>query len=139
MKPGDLQTAIQISDSLLQEGQGMHGGFGRDSTFNNMAAAGPDFKRGFTDAAPVGNVDITPTLLHVLGFDTGNQRAWAGRVLSEALAGGPAAASPPIRYLRSAAANGTQTMIAYQEHAGVRYLQRGCVVASATADDEACR
>ncbi len=139
MKPGDLQSAVQISDSLLQEGQGMHGGFGRDSTFNNMAAAGPDFKRGFADAAPAGNIDIARTLVHVLGFDAANQRTWTGRVLAEALAGGPAAASPPLRYLRSAPANGTQTIIAYQEHGGVRYLQRGCFVAAGTADDDACR
>jgi hypothetical protein len=38
---------------------GMHGGFGRDQTYNNMAAIGPDFKAGFVDAAPVSNADIT--------------------------------------------------------------------------------
>jgi arylsulfatase A-like enzyme len=62
LDPGDLQTAIQISDTVLQEGQGMHGGFGRDSTYNNMAAVGPDFKNGFVDRAPVSNADIVPTL-----------------------------------------------------------------------------
>ena len=46
LNPNDLQSAIQLSDTGLQEGQGMHGGFGRDSTFNNMAAIGPDFKPG---------------------------------------------------------------------------------------------
>jgi hypothetical protein len=56
--PGDLQSAVQISDTFYQEGQGMHGGFGRDSTFNSMAALGPDFKRGFTDDVPVSNADI---------------------------------------------------------------------------------
>ncbi|MDP9050835.1 MAG: alkaline phosphatase family protein, partial [Acidobacteriota bacterium] len=29
---GDLQSAVQVSDTTLQEGQGMHGGFGRDQT-----------------------------------------------------------------------------------------------------------
>jgi hypothetical protein len=28
----------------------MHGSLGRDNTFNNMAAIGPDFKRGFVDS-----------------------------------------------------------------------------------------
>src|SRR6266542_951269 len=113
MNPADLQAAIQISDTLLQEGQGMHGGFGRDSTFNNMAAAGPDFKQRYVDSAPAGNIDITPTLVNVLGFDTASRSAWTGRVLSESLASGPPAAAPPVRYLRSAAAaSGTQTIIA---------------------------
>ena len=49
LNPDDLLTAIQISDSTFQEGQGMHGGFGRDSTFNNMAAMGPDFKTRYAD------------------------------------------------------------------------------------------
>ena len=66
--PGDLQSAIQISDAVLQDGQGMHGGFGRDSTYNNMAAIGPDFKPRSIDPAPVGNADIAPTLAHLLEF-----------------------------------------------------------------------
>ena len=59
-----LGTAIQVSDTSLQEGQGMHGGFGRDCTFNFMAAIGPDFKKHFVDGSPVSNADITPTLAH---------------------------------------------------------------------------
>ena len=46
---GDLQSGVQIADTTLQEGQGNHGGFGRDQTWNNMAAMGPDFKAGFVD------------------------------------------------------------------------------------------
>ena len=38
---GDLQSAAQVSDTTLQEGQGLHGGCGRDQTYNNMAAIGP--------------------------------------------------------------------------------------------------
>ena len=61
LNPDDLQTAVQIADTVLQEGQGMHGGLGRDSTYNNMAAIGPDFKQRFTDTAPASNADIAPT------------------------------------------------------------------------------
>jgi arylsulfatase A-like enzyme len=132
----DVQTAIQVSDSSLQEGQGMHGGFGRDQTFNNMAAMGPDFKAGFADAAPVGNADITPTLAHILGFKAMPKGALNGRVLSEALADGQTAGAPAVQTLRSAEANGHVTLLLYQEFGGVRYLDAACFVAPAAA---ACR
>jgi hypothetical protein len=104
-----------------------------------MAAVGPDFKRGFVDPAPVGNADITPTLAHLLGFDLSKSAPPAGRVLFEALAGRPSAAAGPVRYLRSAPANGKQTIVAYQEHGGVRYPDRGCFVTPTTQDADACR
>src|SRR5260370_8840981 len=36
-----LLTRVEISDSSLQEGQGMHGSLSRADTFNNMIAFGP--------------------------------------------------------------------------------------------------
>jgi arylsulfatase A-like enzyme len=139
LDPADLQTAIQVSDASLQEGQGMHGGFGRDSTYNNMAAMGPDFKRGFVDPAPVGNGDVVPTLAHVLGFDLPKNGSMVGRVLLEALAAGPTAPADRVQYQRSAPAHGKQTILLYREHRGVRYLDTGCFVAPATSDADACR
>jgi hypothetical protein len=85
---GDLQSAAQISDTTLQEGQGMHGGFGRDQTFNNMAAMGPDFKMGFVDDSPIGNIDIAPTLARIMGLDLPSVGSLKGRVLEEAFVGG---------------------------------------------------
>src|SRR6185437_8118966 len=85
---GDVQSGAQIADTTLQEGQGNHGGFGRDQTWNNMAAMGPDFKAGFVDRAPVGNIDIAQTLAHILGVELPSTGSLKGRVLSEALAGG---------------------------------------------------
>ena len=137
--PGNVQTAAQFSDTGLQEGQGMHGGFGRDSTWNNMAAIGPDFKKGFVDEAPVSNADITPTLAHVLGFEMKPNGRLQGRVAREALAGGPAApAVEPARQV-SAAANGTQTVLLYQELAGVRYLDAGCFSTPQKSATTTCR
>jgi hypothetical protein len=46
----------------------MHGSFGRDNTFNNMAAIGPDFKKEYEDPSLVSNMDTTPTLAYLLGF-----------------------------------------------------------------------
>ena len=36
----------------------MHGAIGRDNTFNNMAAMGPDFKKHAVVRTPVSNADI---------------------------------------------------------------------------------
>ena len=65
----NLQTGIEIADSTLQEGQGMHGTLARADTFNNIAAIGPDFKAGYIDVVPMSNADIAPTLASILGIN----------------------------------------------------------------------
>jgi hypothetical protein len=128
--PGDLQSAAQISDTTLQEGQGMHGGFGRDQTFNNMAAIGPDFKSGFVDEAPMGNIDIAPTLAKILGIAMPSIGSLKGRVLQEALASGEGAKVGEVKTMVSAPAqNGIRTVLEYQEASGVRYYDRACLIA----------
>ncbi len=128
-KPGDLQSALQISDTNLQEGQGMHGGFGREQTWNNMAAIGPDFKTGFVDRTPVGNIDIAPTLAHILELDMPSVGKLRGRVAEEAFKHGETAAIPQGQVMVSApAANGFSTVMNYQEMNGVRYYDRACFV-----------
>lgn len=114
----------------------MHGGFGREQTWNNMAAIGPDFKKNFIDPFPVGNVDIVPTLAHILSIDMPSTGSLRGRVTSEALAGNDAgahsgadAAKPEAKVqISSPAANGFRTILEYQEAHGVRYLDRACFV-----------
>src|SRR5262249_44509962 len=59
-----LLCAVEIADTGLQQGQGMHGSFSRADTMNFMAAAGPDFRRGFADEAPVSNADVGLTIAH---------------------------------------------------------------------------
>ncbi|MEO7030474.1 MAG: alkaline phosphatase family protein [Acidobacteriaceae bacterium] len=128
-KLGDLQSAAQISDTRLQEGQGMHGGFGRDQTLNNMAALGPDFKRGFVDESPMGNIDIVPTLAHVLGFELPSVGTLRGRVLTEALIGTRPGSNAAKQTLTSQpAANGMRTVLEYEEFEGVRYAVRACAL-----------
>jgi len=141
LNPDDLQTAIQVSDTTLQEGQGMHGGFGRDSTFNNMAAMGPDFKTRYADPLPASNVDITPTLAQILGLTMKPNGKLTGRVLAEALSGASASpAAGPVQYLRSTTANGKQTLLIYQEYNGKRYLTAACFVeADASTSPDVCR
>ena len=91
-----IMSEVQIADYVLQQGQGMHGSFGRGNTFNFMAAIGPDFKKQFVDQAPISNADIAPTLAQILGFVIISKGELKGRVLREALAGGP----PTISFQR---------------------------------------
>src|SRR3954464_11411156 len=45
--------SVEVADTVLRQGQGMHGSFSRGDTMNFMAAAGPDFKAGYADMLPV--------------------------------------------------------------------------------------
>jgi arylsulfatase A-like enzyme len=134
LKNGDLQSGIQVSDTNLQEGQGMHGGFGRDQTWNNMAAIGPDFKKGFVDPDPVGNIDITPTVAAILGIDMPSIGTLKGRVMTEALTGSPQPgktnpATTNKVMISAPSANGRRTILNYQQHNGVLYYDRACMIA----------
>ena len=64
-----------------------HGGMSPWNVRNTLVAWGVDFKKGATVTAPAGNVDMAPTVLAVLGID--ECHGMDGRVLAEALAGGP--------------------------------------------------
>ena len=128
--PGDLQSAAQIADGTLQEGQGNHGGFGREQTWNNMAAMGPDFKAGVVDKTPVGNVDIAPTLAHILGVTLPSTGKLSGRVLGEALTGGSNATVPAHQTTQSQPGpSGVKTLLEYQQFGGVTYLDDSCLIA----------
>jgi hypothetical protein len=133
LTPGDLQSAIQISDTNLQEGQGNHGGFGRDCTLNNMAAIGPDFKSAFADSAPVSNADIVPTIARILGLDLPSHGALKGRAIAEALSGAPDAIPFTARASKSQPANGKITILQFQEAGGERYFDRACYLDAADA------
>jgi predicted AlkP superfamily pyrophosphatase or phosphodiesterase len=65
-----------------QNNRGMHGTFGPVDVHNTLIAAGPDFKRGYRDRYPSGNVDVAPTAAAVLGLSMPQAN---GRVLEEAL------------------------------------------------------
>ena len=127
--PGNrYMTAVEITDNNLQHGQGMHGSFSRADTYNFMAAAGPDFKPGFVDTAPVGNADIALTLAHVLGIELQAKGPLTGRVIHEALAQG-ADAPPAGRYLRvsaRAAGSAFRTALLYQRLGPHRYADEAC-------------
>lgn len=112
----------EVTDNNLHTGQGMHGSFGRGDTRNFMAAIGPSFKKGYVDNAPIGNVDIAPTLAHILGIDLKGPGELKGRVISEALVGGkePKVVKTTVR--SDKAANGFETLLNLQEVDGHRYF-----------------
>jgi hypothetical protein len=64
-------------------GEGTHATLSRSDMHNTLIAAGPDFRRGQTDDSPTGNVDLSPTILHILGIKPPQEMD--GRVLSEAM------------------------------------------------------
>ena len=68
-------------------GLGQHGGMSRHEMRNTLIARGPAFKSGVRLESPSGNVDMAPTILNVLDIPGGD--AMDGRVLREALTGGP--------------------------------------------------
>jgi arylsulfatase A-like enzyme len=69
-------------------GLGQHGSMSPHEMKNVLFARGPSFKRGVVSGVPSGNLDLTPTILHVLGLSTDDPLD--GRVLNEALDGGSA-------------------------------------------------
>jgi hypothetical protein len=66
--------------------RGDHGSFSPSDVRISMMAYGPDFQPGFYDTLPTANVDIAPTVAHILGLGMPDVQ---GRRLDEALRGGP--------------------------------------------------
>ena len=71
------------ADWQRKAGEGTHATLSRFDMHNTLIAAGPDFRRGQTDDLPTGNVDVAPTILHILGIKAPQEMD--GRVLSEAM------------------------------------------------------
>jgi arylsulfatase A-like enzyme len=116
-----------IVGGIRQHGQGDHGSLARANTFNNMAAIGPDFKRRYVVQAPVSNADVQPTLAHVMKMKLPSLGRLRGRVITEALVGGP----PTTRSTRSVARSraseaGLSTVLMYQVADDRIYLDEAC-------------
>ena len=114
--------SVEVADTVLRQGQGMHGSFSRGDTMNFMAAIGPDFKAGYADPLPVGNADVGMTIAQLMDLRPANQGGLTGRVMSEALPNGiiPKAASTTT--VSKPAANGLQTVLKFQRVLTQRYF-----------------
>ena len=89
-----------------------------------MIAFGPDFKRGFVDRAPASNADIPLTLARILGLALPSRGKLRGRVLAEALAGGPADDALDLRRggFDARPRMGSGRRSTFRRRCGVRYL-----------------
>jgi len=110
-----MACGVEVADSRLQQGQGMHGTFGRADTMNTMGVIGPDFRDGFTDTPPASNADLSMTIASILNLDIPAKGELVGRVLSEALkGGGPVPTSSRMMLESEKDASGHVTRLAYQ-------------------------
>ena len=120
-----------IVGGTRQHGQGDHGSLARANTFNNMAAIGPDFKKRFVSHAPVSNADVQPTLAHIMQMNLPSVGVLRGRIMTEALAGGPATVRFAPRVMRSRPRDGFSTVLMYQVADRRVYLDEACFTRSA--------
>jgi arylsulfatase A-like enzyme len=74
-----------ITDATRGAGKGSHATLSEYDVHNTLIAAGPDFRRAVTTDLPSGNIDLAPTVLHLLGIEPPHK--FDGRVLSEAMTG----------------------------------------------------
>jgi hypothetical protein len=113
---------VEVADTGLQQGQGMHGSFSRADTRNIMGAVGPDFRQHFEDDAPVSNADIGKTVAKILGLRIPDKGKLVGRVMSEAMPNGatPRAVSSIVRSEPDAL--GQVTIVVTQTVGATRYF-----------------
>src|SRR5690349_5040727 len=114
--------SVEVADTVLRQGQGMHGSFGRGDTMNFMAAIGPDFKAGYADALPVSNADIGMTAVKIMGLKQKPNGRLLGRAMTEAMPNGatPKASSDSVK--SEPAANGLRTVLRLQRVGAQRYF-----------------
>src|SRR3954452_7550918 len=114
--------SVHIADTVLRQGQGMHGSFSRGDTLNFTAAIGPDFKSGYVDALPVSNADVGATAAKLLGLTQKAKGKLIGRVVTEAMPIGatPRGFSGSVSSRMSA--NGLKTVLQFQRVETQRYF-----------------
>lgn len=124
---GHGAPGMLVSDGSAPAGQGNHASLSRFDMHNTLVGIGPDLKRHFVDEYPTGNVDITPTVLWLLGVDA---ERLDGRVLSEALTAtnAPATSEPATQRLEASRKTGTGAWHQYLQTSRVNetvYLDEG--------------
>ena len=85
--PNTAGFAGHAYSTNLGPGRGQHGSMSRHETRNIFFARGPAFKQSAAVATPTGNIDLAPTILHLLNLP--GSEAMHGRILHETLRGGP--------------------------------------------------
>ncbi len=106
--------SVEIADTVLRQGQGMHGSFSRGDTMNFMAAIGPDFKAGFINELPVSNADVGITAAYLLRLMHKPKGSLVGRIMTETMPNGLTPKSFSTTISGKPAANGLQTVLKFQ-------------------------
>ena len=117
-----VRCTVEVADTVLQQGQGMHGSFSRADTWNFMAMQGPDFKAQFVDPAPASNADLGRTIAQLMHLDVPDKGKLTGRVLSEVLPGGVLPEVSGRVITSEPAANGLVTVLDMQQVGQARYF-----------------
>ena len=117
-----VRCTVEVADTVLQQGQGMHGSFSRGDTWNFMAMQGPDFKAQFVDPAPASNADLGRTIAQLMQLDASDKGKLVGRILSETLPGGKIPEVSSRVVTSEAAANGLATVLNMQQVGDTRYF-----------------
>ena len=112
-----------LHDAPYPVGGGCHGGLSAHELQNVLMLAGAQVLSGTQPSAPAGNIDVMPTVLHLLGLPPAN--GLDGRALSEALKGDHAEA-PVISAHTLSAPNG-QTYLSVTDYGPQRYLNKAWV------------
>lgn len=100
-----------------------HGSMSPWTVRNTMLGWGPAFKKGVRVRAPSSNADVTPTMLYLLGHR--GAATLEGRVLAEALAGGPDEEQVVAETRTLRVSNGEyKAALQVTETAGRRYLDK---------------
>ena len=114
--------SVSVADTVLRQGQGMHGSFSRGDTKNFMAAIGPDFKAGYIDELPVSNADVGITAANILGLSAKPNGTLLGRVMTEAIPNGVAPQAFKGIVSSQPGANGLRTVLNFQRVGAQRYF-----------------
>ena len=83
----DAENEHGYAGEVITPGVAGHGSTSPFDIRTFFAISGPDFKQGTSSEVPSSNVDLAPTVLHLLGLSPAP--TMSGRVLEEALVDGP--------------------------------------------------
>ena len=119
----DEANKTRFAGTTTQGGIAGHGTSSPFDIHNTLIAAGPDFRERTTSRVPTGNVDLAPTLLHLLSLPA--PATMTGRVIREGLRNGPSPAATPVEQQEETvtSADGAYQLTArFSVAAGHRYL-----------------
>jgi len=126
--PGTDYTDTRGATGPLKGNAGNHGSMSPWTVRNTFLAWGVDFKRGAVVRTPVSNVDITPTLLALMGLDRdASLPHFDGRAITEAFADGPDEEQVPAKtttYFTATPDGAFRAAIQVSEVGGERYLDK---------------